>query len=241
MELVLQEWRATYLSVKRILRWDENSYYLMKVPFSDQASGIFAQIKRPGPTQILEGFVYFYRIYQIFDKSSDIYLALTMMLEGGPDWQRPSGLAPRLHIWAQVPPQLPQQQRDGGGDFFYEPSVFFYFTIVNARDALTSSTMITLTRSTLTTMTSMTTMTTMTTLTRFTFPSLSLPPSSEDSRLRTPHPLISPRWSKEDFRQSQNLTMLTYISYSQTIQSTCHTISDWSFWPPDLWRSLRRF
>ena len=66
--------------------------------FSDQASGIFAQIKRPGPTQILEGFVYFYRIYQIFDKSSDIYLALTMLLEGGADRQRPSGFAPRLHI-----------------------------------------------------------------------------------------------------------------------------------------------
>ena len=54
--------------------------------FSDQASGIFAQIKRSGPTQILEGFVFFLnRIYQIFDKGFDIYLALTMMLEGGPD------------------------------------------------------------------------------------------------------------------------------------------------------------
>ena len=96
--------------------------------FSDQASGIFAQIKRSGPTQILEGFVYFYRIYQIFDTSSDIYLALTMMLEGGPDWQRQSGLAPPLHIWAQVPSQLPQQPRDGGGMFLLLTECFFYST-----------------------------------------------------------------------------------------------------------------
>ena len=84
---------AGFAGVKRNISFSEENLNVRKKIytnnekslFSDQASGIFAQIKRPGPTQILEGFVYFYKIYQIFDKSSDIYLALTMMLEGGPD------------------------------------------------------------------------------------------------------------------------------------------------------------
>ena len=36
-------------------------------------------------------------------------------LSGGLDRQRPAWLAPPLHLWAQVPPSLPQQRGDGGG------------------------------------------------------------------------------------------------------------------------------